>query len=257
MKRAKYFPPVFLQTLWLLCALSLALPAMAQDDAAVGRVSALEGVAVVIRAGAMQPLAVGDAVRVSDTIQTRELALVEIQMTDGSRFTLDENTRAVLSEYVVEAQPSGLMDLIRGRLRSLISGTFSQRADSFQVVTKEGVMGVQGTEFLVEAVFNESRVYVYSGVVAVTSRDPAYPQPQILRAGQFTRVRPGEPVEAPVDFITAPDAAADGLLGSGGAQDIQSGGDQSLDPAALAPPAPEVVLPPEPNPPSRDDNNGR
>lgn len=249
---------------WLIAGLALlacwSAPAFAQTDE-VGNISRLEGTVEVIRASELAAMAVGDAVLRSDELITGDDSLVEVQFIDGSSFTLDENAQVMIAEYAPGAEPRGLLQLTRGRLRSRVSNAFSDREDSYQVETREGVMGVQGTEFEVIARTRETAVFVYSGVVSATSSDPAFPDPVILRAGDFLSFRIGEPIQPPVRFMRVIDEAStastvDSAIGSGGEQAIVSGGDQSADPTAPAPtmtdqPAGEGgMAPPPPRPPS-------
>lgn len=221
----------------------------AQEDAAVGSVQALEGEAYAIRSDLTEvDLAPGMNVFRADTVQTLVRALLEIEMIDGSRFTLGENTRVVLAEYAPGEEPRGRLGLVRGRLRATVSSVFSSRSDSFQVETSEGVMGVQGTDFLVEAAPGETRVYVYQGLVLVTSLDPDFPDGVLLGPGQFIRIRLGEPLGEPSWFYLMPfDPHA--LIGSGSEQQMRSGGDQSDDPLLQMPEFSPLRVPPEPNPP--------
>lgn len=215
-----------------------------QENLVVGGVSALQGEAYAVRSDLSEvDLAPGIDVFRADTIQTLINAFLEIQMIDGSRFSLDENTRVVLAEYVTGMEPQGRLSLLRGRMRALISGVFSSRSDSFQVQTNEAVMGVQGTDFLVEAQAGETRVYVYEGLVLVTSRDPAFPEGELLGPGQFLRIRLGEPLVEPSRFQVAVSEPGD-LLGSGGDQQMRSGGDQSNDPLQQVPEFPQRLFGP-------------
>lgn len=247
------FHPGQLSLILGLAMLLTALPARSQEEPAVGNVRALDGQAYAVRADSAEvDLAPGVDVFRADTVQTLVQALLEIEMLDGSRFTLDENTRVALADYVTTDEPRGRLGLLRGRMRATISETFSSRSDSFQVQTTEGVMGVQGTDFLVEAPPGETRVYVYEGLVLVTSTDPAFPDGVLLGPGDFIRVRLGEPLEEPSRFqVAAP--RPDDLIGSGGEQQMRSGGDQSNDPLQQVPELAPLLIPPEPNPPGGPD----
>ncbi len=247
---------------WLLASLLIlfAAPVAAQDDQ-VGNVSRLEGQAEVIRADQTADISNGDPVLRSDSLITLDDSLVEVLFTDGSSFTLDENAQVTIAQYAPGAEPQGLLQLTRGRLRSRVSSAFSSREDSYKVETREGVMGVQGTEFEVIASNSETSVYVYSGVVSATSRDSAYPEPVILRAGDFLSFGLNEPLRPPNRFMRVIDRAVtstsviDSAIGSGGEQSIISGGDQSVDPTAPAPVMSEQPIgeggmaPPPPRPP--------
>lgn len=221
--------------------------AVAQDEA-VGRVTVLEGRADVTRGEqAAQPLTADDEIYRADILRTKSESRLEVELVDGSVIALDENTRVEVAEYLPE-EGSGLLNMARGRLRATVSKTFNKRKDGFKLKTNTSVMGVQGTDFAVLASSLETTVYVFVGLVSVTSLDPDFAQAIVLSAGQFTRVRLGEPVPPPASF-TPPDADGGPVVGSGSQQDVQSDGLQSNDPTVVAPQPPPVDVPPEPNPP--------
>lgn len=235
---------------WLITLCSLAL---AQNNPAVGVVATLRGNADALREGqAPVALAETDPIYRADVLVTRAASLLEVALDDGSTFTLAENSRVEIAEFVPGAEPEGLLSLLRGKLRSVISSAFSSRRDSYRVQTKEGVMGVQGTEFDVLALPLESQVYVYSGVVSVTHRDPAFPGTRLVYPGQMVKIRAGEPVPEPTSFLE-PGA---GEIGSGGKQDLLSGARQMDDPTLAVPGIPDISdqdsrVPPQPNPPGK------
>ena len=240
-----------LQGLVVICLTSLATPVFAQGSDPVGNVSALRGQADAIREDqSTEALAGNSSVFRKDILITRSASWLEIGLNDGSTFTLAENTRVEVSEFVPGDEPEGLLSLIRGRLRSTLSTTFSRRRDAYRVETKEGTMGVQGTEFDVLAAALHTDVYVYSGVVTVTHRNSAFPGTQLLYPGQMVTIRQNMPVPEPSSFLD-PNASS---IGSGGAQDIVSGGNQLDDPFVVDPDIPDIgdsgsIVPPTPNPP--------
>ncbi len=256
MKHYRYLlspPPISLFLFAVIAVVSAGV--YAQDDA-VGAVSLLTGRVDVIRGDQQpQPLALHDSIFAGDILQTQAEAELELEMNDGSSFTLDQNTRLVLSEYLTGQQAEGLFKLIRGRLRSFVSRAFSQRADSFQVDTKEGLMGVQGTVFDVYALPAETQVYVFEGLVSVTAHDPGFRQTRLIGAGEFTRIVPDAEVQPPRPFNPehrrAPPRRQNSGLHSGASQDLRSGGRQSKDPTRRLPRRGPGPMPPTGN--SMDD----
>lgn len=236
-----------------------ATAALAQNDQVVGNVSRLQGNVVVVRATQKSTVGLGDDVLRSDELLTRNNSLVEVQFTDGSSFLLDENAAVTIAQYAPGDAPRSLLELTRGRLRSQVSSAFSDREDSYQVKTREGVMGVQGTEFEVIARLRETSVYVYTGLVSATSEDPDYPGSVLLRPGDFLSIRLGEPLRPPNRFfgLSEADNDADTIIGSGGDQALISGGLQSNDPTAPAPTSSDQfiagfdITPPPPRPPAK------
>ena len=229
----------------LIGLLLLLLPILALGADAVGQVSKLQGAADVERGGApAQALSLGDELFEQDVVRTLAGALLEIRLRDGSRLSLDENTRLALSQYAAEAEPDSMIQVFRGRLRAWVGEVFSSREESFRVRTPTAIVGVQGTDFLVAAQGLVTRVEVFEGLVSVISSDPMVAGRTLLRPGQFTEVRRGQGPQP---------AAGRGTTerpGSGGRSDLRSGGIQSKDPLLLTPNVTSgPVLPPDPNPP--------
>jgi hypothetical protein len=229
----------------LLLIVFLLLPLLAQGADALGKVSQLRGSADVERGGPpARALALGDPLFEQDVVRTLSGSLLEIQLRDGSRLTLDENTRLALRQYAAEARPAGMIELFRGRLRAWVGEVFSSREESFRVRTPTAIVGVQGTDFLVAVQSLVTWVEVVKGLVSVVSSDPAVGGRILLQPGQFATVRKGQ---AP---RRASGAAAAGTPGSGGTADLRSGGIQTKDPLLMTPNAGSgPVLPPNPNPP--------
>ncbi len=230
-----------LSALLLLCL----LPALVLGADAVGKVSKLKGAADVERGGSpARALALGDELFEQDVVRTLVGAMLQIQLRDGSRLSLDENTRLALRQYAAEAKPDSMIQVFRGRLRAWVGDVFSSREESFRVRTPTAIVGVQGTDFLVAAQGQVTRVEVFAGLVSVISSDPAVAGRTLLGPGQFTEVRKGQAPQP------AAGGGADGRPGSGSTADLRSGGIQSKDPLLLTPNAGgATTLPPNPNPP--------
>ena len=225
---------------------------LAQAGASVGQVASLRGQASVIRAST-DPVAVGSDIFQADVLVTAAASFLEVSLNDGSTLSLDEDSRLEISEYVTSPNPSSLLSLARGRLRTSVSTAFSSRRESFKVQTREGTMGVQGTEFDVHAEPRETLVYVYEGFVSAASRDPRYPEATILGPGDWIRLRLGEPAPPPDRFIIAGTSPLQ--PGSGTPRClIAASCSQADDPPVTAPEPPHGLgppVPPELNPPGR------
>jgi ferric-dicitrate binding protein FerR (iron transport regulator) len=172
-------------------------------------------------------LAQGDALRGKDVIATGEDGRATIELNDGSQLMIDANSKLALSAYDISGEPEGIFDLTRGRLRSVVTDTFSSKRNSFKVRTGTSVMGVQGTDFLAIADAIVTFIYVVQGSVQVTNINPDIIGAVILQAGQSTEVRKDQPPTDPVDEPSPP--------GSGGVLDLRSGGSQGNDPLLMTP----------------------
>ena len=221
--------------------------------AQVGEVVDLAGSPEVLRPQrTARVLSLGDPLFETDTVRTDRRSRVEVLMGDGSRLLIDRSSSVTIQSYAVVSQPEGVLQVLRGRMRSVVSDTFSRRRNAFRVRTSTAVVGVQGTDFLVEAFAASTRITVYEGVVEVINADPAVRGSQVLTRRQTVLIRRGEPPPPPTTLSTA--VSADGGVGSGGQRDRQVGDDPwpgaapglTADGAGL-PPTPAVVVPPEPN----------
>jgi hypothetical protein len=68
----------------------------------IGRVETVAGSASVVRNGVAVELNVGDLVFQGDVVETRSDATLAIAFSDGSAFTLQENARMALNEFVYD-----------------------------------------------------------------------------------------------------------------------------------------------------------
>lgn len=235
-----------------LLALALFTPFGLQAAAAVGKAESVAG-AVFLNPDtpAGRNLKKHHSLATSDTVVTGDDGKAGIRLTDGSQLLVDNNSRLVLAEYDVTAEPNAVMDLVRGRVRSVVTDTFSRRKNSFRVRTNTAIMGVQGTDFVVYSDTKLTLVYVFKGRVEVKNIDPAVKGSVLLGPGESTEVRKGRPPAA------LPDEGKQ-QTGSGGALDRRSGGSQAGDPGAIVPPTgigktpplPQTPYPPQQPPPT-------
>lgn len=241
---------------WLIGLLCLLMfqPGLAQNP--VGEVISLSGAPELIRQSTVLAVAIGDAVFDSDTLRTDNNARLDIEMLDGSRLSIDRDSRVSIEDYLPAGQPSATLGVFRGRLRSVVSDTFSRRRNAFRIRTSTAVVGVQGTDFLVEAFAASTRITVYRGLVEVSNADPAVRGSQQLTSRQTVLVRRGEPPPVPTTLGRAGvvGGVAD-TIGSGGETDRLYGdapvvpGSEGVTGGALGTPpsVPRLVVPDNPN----------
>lgn len=134
--------------------------------AAVMQVTFLEGPVAVSPAGggAEQTPSVGSELRPGDTVQTREGGRIEIELSSGSLIRLGEESRLTLREATPQKAFSARLFVgnLWTKVHKLIAG------ETYQVETENGVAGVRGTEFRVEAAEGKPDLLrVYEGVVDV------------------------------------------------------------------------------------------
>ena len=137
-------------TLIMAALLAIAAPAMASD---VGLIKVSKGDVRIERAGARLPAGVGAAVQAADVIVTGGDGLAGITFTDNSLVSLGPNSVFSIDKYrfdstthVGEFESS----LARGRLAAISGKMVKQSPESMKVRTPSAIMGVRGTEFIVQ-----------------------------------------------------------------------------------------------------------
>ncbi|MFP8777444.1 FecR domain-containing protein [Hydrogenophaga sp. RWCD_12] len=96
----------------------------------------------------------GDAVRSGERIATGRDGAASVVLKDGTVLTLGPNTTADLSQFQYDAttqEGNFALDLLQGSLR-VVTGLLAKiNPDRFKVKTPTAVVGVRGTDFIVEA----------------------------------------------------------------------------------------------------------
>jgi hypothetical protein len=133
-------------------ALAALLLASAAQAAEIGVVKSVSGHAMVTRAGADAPLALGDALFTGDEVATGADGALGVSLADGTSIALGADSRAELASFAVEPG-AGLYDLLVRALAGrmiLRSGLIGQEdPERVRVETPRVVVGVKGTRFAV------------------------------------------------------------------------------------------------------------
>jgi hypothetical protein len=112
----------------------------------IGRVETLTGSASAVRNGVAMELNVGDLIFQGDVVQTRTDSTLAIAFSDGSAFTLNENARMVLNEFVYDPNStsnSAVINLVQGTV-SFIAAQVA-KTGNMRVETPTATMGIRGT----------------------------------------------------------------------------------------------------------------
>jgi FecR protein len=112
----------------------------------VGRVETVTGSAQVVRNGVAIELNVGDLVFQGDVAQTRTSSTLAIAFCDGSAFTLNENARMALNEFVYDPNSttnSAVINLVQGTV-SFIAAQVA-KTGNMRVETPTATLGIRGT----------------------------------------------------------------------------------------------------------------
>ena len=173
------------------------LPVMAAGQDSVGEVVALEGTVKIFPGGGTmeKSLAKGSPVFVKDRIKTGK-GKVKILLKDESLIALGEGTELVLTEHQfsnLEGKRTVKLNLVAGKVRSLIGRYFPGSDSKFEVETATAVTGVRGSHFIVQVMGADGQTVVLalSGEIAVNGLTAEALGQQILTAGMKSFVGEG------------------------------------------------------------------
>ena len=133
-----------------LATLAIAGTAAAND---IGQVKVSRGAVQIERAGARVPAAVGASLRASDVIVTGADGSAGITFTDNSLVSVGPNSVFAIEKYSFDSTThAGQFEgnLRQGRLAAVSGKMVKQSPESMKIRTPSAVMGVRGTEFVVQ-----------------------------------------------------------------------------------------------------------
>jgi hypothetical protein len=131
-------------------ALAAAIPAWAND---VGQVKTAKGTVHVEREGKRLPATVGMPIRQADTLVTGADGAVGVTFIDNSLLSTGPNSVLVVDRYNFNSTThAGHFDasLKKGTLAVVSGKMVKQSPDAMKVHTPAAIMGVRGTEFVVQ-----------------------------------------------------------------------------------------------------------
>ncbi len=136
---------------WIVAAaLVLAGPAVAAD---IGLVKVSNGTVAIERAGARLPAPVGAPVQTSDVIVTGADGAAGITFTDNSLVSVGPNSVFAIDKYRFNTTTNaGEVEgnLKKGRLAAISGKMVKQSPESMKIRTPSAIMGVRGTELVVQ-----------------------------------------------------------------------------------------------------------
>jgi hypothetical protein len=131
-------------------ALAVAGPAWADD---VGQVKTAKGTVHVERDGKLLPASVGMPIQQSDALVTGADGSVGVTFSDNSLLSTGPNSVLVVDRYSFDSTThAGRFDasLKKGTLAVVSGKMVKQSPDAMKVRTPAAIMGVRGTEFIVQ-----------------------------------------------------------------------------------------------------------
>lgn len=134
----------------LVAALGFAGSALAAD---IGLVKVANGAVEIQRGSSRLPAKVGTAVQTSDVVVTGADGSAGITFTDNSLVSIGPNTVFAIEKYSFDSTThSGQFEgnLRQGRLAAVSGKMVKQSPESMKIRTPSAIMGVRGTEFVVQ-----------------------------------------------------------------------------------------------------------
>jgi hypothetical protein len=131
-------------------ALAVAAPAKAND---VGEIKVAKGTVHVERDGKRLPASAGMAIRQSDTLVTGADGSAGVTFSDNSMLSAGPNSVLVVDHYAFDSTThAGKFDasLKKGSLAVVSGKIVKQSPGAMRVRTPAAIMGVRGTEFVVQ-----------------------------------------------------------------------------------------------------------
>lgn len=132
-----------------------AAPIAAAADAHAGILKSVYGdVRVLGPDGASRPAGSGDTVTQIDRIETGADSGASVVLRDGTRMVLGASSRLDFKDFHFDSttQDGGVfLSLLRGSLRMITGLIGKQRPDAVRVETPTAVIGIRGTDFIVQA----------------------------------------------------------------------------------------------------------
>jgi len=121
---------------------------------AAGLIKRVSGNAVLERAGQRKPIAVGSHVNVGDILRTGSDGSIGIALADDTLLAVGAESELVLSAYTFDSttQDGNLLASVWRGTVAFVTGLIAKKApENVRVQTRTVVLGVRGTEFIVDA----------------------------------------------------------------------------------------------------------
>lgn len=179
--------------LWLVIAALLFVgpSTSAQDAERAGEIRHVIPTGHILRgADPPRPAARRDEVRWQDRIRTEARGRARIGLDDGSVLNVGSDSELAILQHDPAAQRTAL-ELQYGRVRANVVRLARPDA-KFEVRTPVATAGVIGTRFILIRYADYDEILCLEGQVRLRNSDPAVTGEEIVRAGEFSRVRPGQ-----------------------------------------------------------------
>lgn len=119
----------------------------------VGTFKQIEGEAWIGKAAERRAAVPGEAVQINQRISTGKTGAASMTLKDGTVLTLGPDSTVDLSQFdfnTTTQEGNFLLDLIQGSIRVVTGLLGKANPDNFKVKTPTSVVGVRGTDFIVQ-----------------------------------------------------------------------------------------------------------
>lgn len=123
------------------------------NNGRIGTFKQIEGEAWIGPADARRAASSGDAVQLNDRLSTGKTGAAAITLKDGTVITLGPNTTVDLNQFAFNTttqEGNVLIELLQGSVRVVTGILGKVNPELFKVKTPTSVVGVRGTDFIVE-----------------------------------------------------------------------------------------------------------
>lgn len=136
----------------------------AVDTSRIGTFKQIQGDIQLGREAGRPTPASGDAVRQGDRVRTGQTGGAHIVLKDGTVLSMGPNTTVDLSQFQFDSTTQNgnfLLDVLQGSVRVVTGLMAKVNPERFKVRTPTAVVGVRGTDFIVEAIPETPPLYYY------------------------------------------------------------------------------------------------
>jgi len=189
-----------------------------------GTVTAAIPAETVERNSQTAPLKLQDAVIWGDLVRTQNTGRVRITLQDGSFLNVGARSEMRVVKHDPQSQQTAI-ELSAGKVRSQVQ-KISRQGGSFEVTTQTAVIGVVGTDFIVDSDRDRKKTTVWciEGSVRVRNLNAAIAGIVMLSAGEMTTVALGMPPAPGTSFSPGSIQAQTNATNPSGTSVATSGG---------------------------------
>jgi ferric-dicitrate binding protein FerR (iron transport regulator) len=170
-----------------------------QPQDSIGRVTAVEGRATILRQGrfALEAATLQKPVFQEDIIETDVASKVRITLTDATVISLGERSRLELKQFLYDPRQqtrTGRFIISSGIFRTIIRTLIPQ--STIEIITPTALAAIRGTDLMGEVSAESTAIVVLEGTVMVSNASPRFRGSATLTQGTGTTVVDEQPPSA-------------------------------------------------------------